>query len=170
MFNGMYPQEVAGLVLVDATQEDQYRLLPRASAATGLQMRRRAERQAFWAPFYIGLGIARLQFTVEGRDVPPAVILQAKYLKARANEFQNIEVSAEQARRADRIDEKAASVLTAGRVIDDSLKAMLSEQDQRATRRLGSMSCSSVWHACQRRVSALWSPTAVTTCREIART
>lgn len=30
VFNGQYPNEVAGLVLADSTQEDQYELLPSA--------------------------------------------------------------------------------------------------------------------------------------------
>lgn len=131
VFNGKYSDEVAGLLLVDATQEDQYRLLPRAWADSGAAMRRRAQRQAFWAPLYVGLGLARLQLRLEDREVPP-VILQSKYLRARASEFQNIEVSAEQARTAGHIHEKPLLVLTAGRTIDANLKAMLSEEDQRA--------------------------------------
>jgi pimeloyl-ACP methyl ester carboxylesterase len=131
VFNGMYSDEVKGLVLVDATQEDQYRLLPRAWADMGAAMRRRAERQAFWAPLYIDLGLARVQLRLQGHQVPP-LLLQSKYLKARASEFDNIEVSAGQARRAGHIDGKPLLVLTAGRAIDAALKAMLSEQDRTA--------------------------------------
>jgi pimeloyl-ACP methyl ester carboxylesterase len=60
--------------------------------------------------------------------VPP-VLLQSKYIKARTSEFWNIEVSAEQARTADHINDKPLLVLTAGRPIDSSLKAMLSAKD-----------------------------------------
>lgn len=133
VFNGKYPDGVAGLVLIDATQEDQYRLLPKAWAEMGAAMRRRAQRQAFWAPLYIDLGLARLQFRIEGRQVPP-LLLQSKYLEARASELENIEVSAEQARAADHIDDKPLLVSTAGKTIDASLRAGLSEQDQRAYR------------------------------------
>ncbi len=131
VFNGKYPDQVAGLLLVDSTQEDQYRLLPRAWSAMGAATRRRAQRQAFWAPLYVGLGIARLQLRMHGQQVPP-VILQSKYLKARTSEFENIEVSAEQARIADHIGDMPLVVLTAGRVIDSGLKAALSEEDQTA--------------------------------------
>ena len=131
VLNGKYPDEVAGLVLVDATQEDEYRLFPKAWADGGQAMRRRAQRQAFWAPVYVGLGIARVQLLIEGIRVAP-VILQSKYLRARASEFQNIEVSAEQARAAGHIEDKPLVVLTGGRVIDATLMAMLSEEDQRA--------------------------------------
>jgi pimeloyl-ACP methyl ester carboxylesterase len=131
VFTGKYSDEVSGLILVDATQEDQYRLLPRAWAELGTATLRRARRQAFWSPLYIDLGLARLQLRLKGNEVP-SVLLQSKYLKSRASEFENIEVSAEQARRAGNIDEKPLVVLTGGKVIDPGLKAALSEEDQKA--------------------------------------
>lgn len=131
VFNGKYPDEVAGLVLVDATQEDQYRLLPRAWADMGEAMRRRARWQAFWAPLYIDFGLARFQLRLQSRRVPP-LLLQSKYVKARASEFENIEVSAGQARIASHIEHKPLLVLTAGKAIDAGLNAVLSEQDRRA--------------------------------------
>lgn len=131
VFNGKYAGEVTGLVLADTTQEDQYRLLPRAWAELGAATRQRAERQAFWAPLYINLGVARLQLRLQGREVPP-VILQAKYLQARASELVNIEASAEEARAAGHIEDKPLVVLTAGRPIDAALRAALNERDQRA--------------------------------------
>jgi pimeloyl-ACP methyl ester carboxylesterase len=131
VFNGKYSDEVFGLILVDATQEDQYRLLPRAWVEMGAATLRRARRQAFWAPLYIDFGLARLQLRLQG-DAVPTVLLQSKYIKAQASEFENIEVSAEQARRAGNIDDKPLAVLTGGKVIDAGLKAALSEEDQRA--------------------------------------
>ena len=131
VFSGKYSDEVFGLILVDATQEDQYRPLPRTWAEIGAATRRRARRQAFWAPLYIDLGLARLQFGLQGYEVP-SVLLQAKYIKARTSELENIEVSAEQARRAGSVDYKPLVVLTGGMVIDAGLKAALSEEDQRA--------------------------------------
>ena len=131
VFNGKYSDQVAGLILVDSTQEDQYRLLPRAWSTMGAAMRRRAGQQAFWAPLYIDLGLARLQLRLQGRQAPH-VLLQSKYLIARTSEFENIEVSAKQARAADHIDNEPLLVLTAGRPIDASLRAGLSEEDQRA--------------------------------------
>ena len=131
VFNGKYSDQVKGLVLIDATQEDQYRLLPRAWSNLSAATLRRAQRQAFWAPLYIDLGIARLQLQLQGQQVSP-VFLQSKYLKARTSEFENIQVSAEQARRADHIGDKPLMVLTASRVIDAGLRAALSEEDQMA--------------------------------------
>jgi len=131
VFNGRYSGEVAGIILVDATQEDQYRLLPQAWTVLSESTRKRARKQAFWAPLYIDLGLARLEFRLKGQEVPP-VLLQSKYLKARTSELVNIEVSAEQARVAGNIADKPLVVLTGGRVIDSGLKAALNEEDQRA--------------------------------------
>lgn len=131
VFNGMYPDEVTGIVLIDSTQEDQYRLLPPAWTRLGAATRQRARRQAFWAPLYIGLGLARLQLRLKGQDAPP-VLLQSKYLKARTSELVNLEASAEQARMAGHIADRPLVVLTAGRVIDSGLQAALTEDDQRA--------------------------------------
>jgi pimeloyl-ACP methyl ester carboxylesterase len=131
VFNGKYSDQVGGLVLVDATEEDQYRLLPRAWRNLGAATLRRAKRQAFWAPLYINLGLARLQLRLQGQQASP-VLLQSKYLKARTSEFENIEVSAEQARSADHIGDKPLVVLTASRAIDAALKAALSKEDQTA--------------------------------------
>lgn len=130
VFNGKYPEQVAGIVLVDSTQEDQYRLLPQAWRDLGQTMRQRAARRALWAPVYVDLGVARLEFLLRGERVP-SLLLQTKYLKARTSEFENIEVSAEQARAAGHIADKPLIVLTAGRVIDGGLKNALSEADQR---------------------------------------
>src|SRR5262249_50393778 len=86
------------------------------------------QRQAFWSPLYIDLGIARLQFRLQGQEVP-SVILQSKYIQARTSELSNIEVSAGQARAADHIADKPLIVLTAGRPVDSALRAALSAQD-----------------------------------------
>jgi hypothetical protein len=97
------------------------------------------------------------------------VLLQSKYLKARASEFENIEVSAEQARRAGHIDDKPLLVLTAGRAVDASLKAVLTEKDQRAYEETGSTTYNFVWHTYQRGAGAWWCRTAATTCQQIVR-
>ena len=134
VFNGRYPSEVAAILLVDATQEDQYRLLPPAWSAMGAATRVRARRQAFWAPLGMGLGITRLQLRFRGQQAPPA-ILQAKYIQARTSELEYIETSAEQARAADHMNGKALVVLTAGQPIDAALRAVLSADDQLAFER-----------------------------------
>jgi pimeloyl-ACP methyl ester carboxylesterase len=120
VFNGQYPDQVAGIVLVDSTQEDQYELLPKAWNEIGAAMLKRYERQAKWAPIFIDLGLARAMLRFQGIH-GSYLILQSKYVKARASELEAIQTSAEQARAAGNISEKPLVVLTAGRNSDASL-------------------------------------------------
>ena len=66
VFNGEYPDEVMGIVLADATQEDQYALLPAGWGRVYKSMVNRYKKQARWAPAYIDLGVARLMLRLEG--------------------------------------------------------------------------------------------------------
>jgi pimeloyl-ACP methyl ester carboxylesterase len=93
VFDGQYLNEVVGMVLVDSTQEDQYELLPAAWKHLGASQLTRWQSQAKWLPLQINLGIARLKYRkLLGKDA--YLILQSKYLKARASELQEIQTSA----------------------------------------------------------------------------
>jgi len=129
VFNGLYPDEVAGIVLADATQEDQYELLPKAWSAISAAQLKHCERQARYAFFVVDLGIGRLLLRVRGVDQGSYLILQTKYLRARASELEQIRVSAEQARAADHISDKPLVVLTAAENSDAILSSGLSKQD-----------------------------------------
>lgn len=130
VFNGRYPDEVAGIVLVDATQEDQYELLPKAWKAIGSAQLKHCERQARYAWPFINLGIARLMLLrAHGLNQYSYLILQTKYLRARASELEEIQISAQQARAADNISEKPLVVLTATEKSDAILSSGLSKQD-----------------------------------------
>ncbi len=129
VFNGSYPDEVAGLVLVDSTQEDQYQLLPAAWNQMGSAMLNRYRNQARWAPILIDLGVARAMLRFQGVD-ESYLILQTKYVKARASELENIRVSAEQARAAGHINEKPLIVLTAGKKPDWVLESGFTDRDR----------------------------------------
>lgn len=113
VFNGVYPDQVSGIVLVDSVQEDQYELLPKSWQAASGAMLRRYRRQARWAYPLIDFGIARLMLRFQGVRGSFA-FLQPKFLRTRASELESIRVSAEQARRAGGIAEKPLIVLTAG--------------------------------------------------------
>jgi pimeloyl-ACP methyl ester carboxylesterase len=128
VFNGAYPEQVAGIVLVDATQEDQYELLPEAWKAIGRAMLQRYKSQARWAPVFMDLGVARLMLRLRGIH-GSYLILQSKYLKARAAELEAIRTSAEQARAVGDINEKPLVVLTAGNNSDPGLRTGLSSRD-----------------------------------------
>jgi pimeloyl-ACP methyl ester carboxylesterase len=127
VFNGKYPDQVVGIVLADATQEDQYELLPAAWGLVYESMLNRYKKQARWAPAYVDLGVARLTLRLEG-DVGDEsyLILQSKYLRARASELEMIKTSAEQARAAGHIADKPLIVLTGGKNSD---QMGLSQQD-----------------------------------------
>ena len=118
VFNGKYPDEVAGLVLVDSPQEDQYHLLPSAWQSSSAALLQRYKKQATTAPLFIGLGIARLMLRAQGGlGKNDYLILQSKYLRARASELQNIRTSAEQARAAGGMADKPLLVLAAAETV-----------------------------------------------------
>lgn len=129
VFNGLYPDEGAGIVLADATQEDQYELLPKAWSAISAAQLKHCERQQRYAFFLIDLGIGRLMFRGHDPDHGAYLILQTKYLRARASELEQIQVSAEQARVADHISDKPLVVLTAAENTDAILSSGLSKHD-----------------------------------------
>jgi len=130
VFNGRYPDEVAGIVLADATQEDQYELLPKAWKAISSAQLKHYERQARYALPFINLGIARLMLLrAHGLNQYSYLILQTKYLRARASELEEIQVSAQQARAADNISEKPLVVLTATEKSDAILSSRFGKQD-----------------------------------------
>jgi pimeloyl-ACP methyl ester carboxylesterase len=127
VFNGKFPNEVVGIVLADSPQEDQYELLPLAWKQFSTQLLSRWQGQAEWMPPQITLGIARLRFRkVLGPDA--YLILQSKYLKARASELKEIQTSAEEARASGTLGNKPLVVLT-GVQQDDALRGALSPED-----------------------------------------
>ena len=118
VFTGKYPSEVAGIVLADSPQEDQYKMLPVAWEKFSAALRERYRRQADTAPLFIGLGIARLMLRSQGAvGKYDYLILQSKYLKTRASELDNIQSSAEEARSAGGIVDKPLIVLTSGKTL-----------------------------------------------------
>ena len=136
VFNGLYPDDVTGIVLADATQEDQYELLPKAWTAISAAQLKHCERQATYAFFVVDLGIGRLMLRAQGADHASYLILQRKYLRARASELEQIRVSAEQARAADHITDEPLMVLTAAENTDSMLSSGLSEHDFKEFQRI----------------------------------
>jgi pimeloyl-ACP methyl ester carboxylesterase len=129
VFNGDYPQQVMGLVLVDAPQEDQYGLLPAAWNEIYDSQLKRYKNQARWSPFLVGLGIARFMLWRQGNVDEYTYLIQPKWLRARASELEMIKVSAQQARGSDNMSDKPLVVLTAGKNSDQILVNGLSKQD-----------------------------------------
>ena len=130
VFNGRYPDEVAGIVLADATQEDQYELLPKAWNAISAAQLKHCERLAKYSFFVVDLGIGRLMLRAQGvQGHDDYLILQTKYLRARTSELRDIRISAGQARTADHISDKPLMVLTATENTDTLLSSGLSKHD-----------------------------------------
>lgn len=115
VFNGHFPDEVAGLILVDSVQEDQYKLLPPVWSQVGAALRAHYLSQARWAPLLVDLGIERLILQARGKAENSYLYLQSKYLAARSDELEHIQISAEQARTAGSLGDKPLVVLTAGK-------------------------------------------------------
>jgi pimeloyl-ACP methyl ester carboxylesterase len=128
VFHGLYPSEVAAMLLIDATQEDQYRLLPPAWTSLGKSMLERYRSQARWAPLEVEFGFKRLQLWLQGSPVS-YLLLQSKYFSARASELETIQLSAEQARNAPSLGTKPLIVLTGGKMRDEILEAQLRQKD-----------------------------------------
>jgi pimeloyl-ACP methyl ester carboxylesterase len=137
VFNGLYAGEVAGIVLVDATQEDQYELLPKAWNGISAALLKHNERLMRYSFFVVDLGVGRLMLRAQGGgDDGAYLILQKKYLIARTSELREIRVSAEQARVADHISDKPLVILTAAENTDGILSSGLSKQDFDAFQRI----------------------------------
>jgi pimeloyl-ACP methyl ester carboxylesterase len=134
VFNGFYPDEVEGLVLVDAVQEDEYAVLPSVWNRIGEQLREHCESQARMAPLLVDLGIGRLILRARGQDQGSYLILESKYLRARASEIENMRTSAEQARAAGSLGNKPLIVLTAGK--EPPTSPDLSQQDAQDYQRI----------------------------------
>ncbi|MBS1829768.1 MAG: alpha/beta hydrolase [Acidobacteria bacterium] len=113
VFHGKYASEVVGMVLVDAVQEDQYKLLP-GWEGIARPVKERYRGQARWAWLEVEFGILRLRLWMEGIGAPYA-LLQSKFFRTRWSELEQMEVSAEQARAAGGLGGKPLIVVTGER-------------------------------------------------------
>lgn len=130
VFTGRYTNEVSGVVLIDAPQEDEYGMFPPGLQKFSAALLQHYQEQARTAPWFVGLGIARLKLRREGGiGSYDYLLLQSKYLKARASELQNMQVSAEEAQSAGLMGDKPLIVLTAGKTLGRTAMPGMSEQD-----------------------------------------
>jgi pimeloyl-ACP methyl ester carboxylesterase len=140
VYNGQYPAEVAGMVLVDASHEDQESREPPALVAMMQKYQASLKKQIILAPMLIRFGIARFQ----QRNAPPSpgvskefgqemtyLQLQPKFVKATAEELELFSPdSAAEVRAAGNLGDKPLIVLTAGKNVDTAqLPAEISKKD-----------------------------------------
>lgn len=129
LYSSAYPGEVAGMVLVDASHEDQNRKMPAEIVAYSKKAAGSAKWQALIAPALIDLGIARLTsdvsspayLTKDFREELRYLQLQTKFLSATNSELAYFDTSGDEVRAAGgNLGDKPLVVLTAGKLPDAS--------------------------------------------------
>jgi pimeloyl-ACP methyl ester carboxylesterase len=129
VYNGQYPNDVSGMVLVDASHEDQ---VARMSAPLQAFMKKTTEdmqRQVKLAPLLIRFGVVR--FSQRNQGEAPGVSkefgqemlylqMQPKFIYASTGEMGLFSESANEVRAAGNLGDKPLVVLTAGKSADAS--------------------------------------------------
>jgi pimeloyl-ACP methyl ester carboxylesterase len=129
VYNGQYPGDVVGMVLVDASHEDQNERMSPAIQAFMKKSIEDLKRQQKLAPLLIRFGIAR--FAQRNQGETPGVSkefgkemlylqLQPKFIDASASEMSLFAESANEVRAAGNLGDKPLVVLTAGKSADAS--------------------------------------------------
>ncbi len=129
VYNGQYPNDVAGMVLVDASHEDQVARMSPALQAFMKKTTEDMQRQVRLAPLLIWFGVAR--FAQRNQGEAPGVSkefgreiiylqLQPKFIDASSSEMKLFSESADEVRAAGNLGDKPLVVLTAGKSADAS--------------------------------------------------
>jgi pimeloyl-ACP methyl ester carboxylesterase len=121
-----YPADVAGLVLVDTSHEDQESRMTGTLQTFMKSQTAQLEFQRKVAPILIFFGIARITAGDEGPpNLPKSFLqevkylqLQPKFVEATASEIQNFSASANEVRASGNLGERPLLVLTAGKEED----------------------------------------------------
>jgi pimeloyl-ACP methyl ester carboxylesterase len=124
VFNGLYPGEVLGMVLVDSSHEDQEARMPASFRAAVAKSDRQIQRMRPVMPLLIHLGITRTALNADPslQSLPPNfreeivyLQLQQKLVDAMVSELTSFEESARETRDSGNLGDKPLVVLTAGR-------------------------------------------------------
>jgi pimeloyl-ACP methyl ester carboxylesterase len=126
VFTSKYPAEVAGLVFVDTSHEDQEKRMPPTLQRMMKDVSKQLETQKKLARIFIFLGIARLtasdagmtKLSKEFRDEVRYLQLQTKFVDASVAEMQGFAESAGEVRAAGNLGDRPLVVLTAGKEPD----------------------------------------------------
>jgi pimeloyl-ACP methyl ester carboxylesterase len=125
VFNGMYLNDVAGMVLVDASHEDQMERMPASIRKSNEDAAKGADIQRKLAPLLLRLGVTRLMIrnmyaeTGVSRDILDELHylnLQPKFIDATSAESAAINESANQVRGSGTLGDKPLIVLTAAKL------------------------------------------------------
>jgi pimeloyl-ACP methyl ester carboxylesterase len=127
VFTGQYPTEVTGMVLVDASSEDQVQRMPPGLQASFKKQMQQAGWQSRLAPLLIHSGFARLTGG-DASSLPKDfqrelqyLELQTKFMDAAISESVHFAESAEQVRAAGNLGDRPLIVLSAGKNVDPKL-------------------------------------------------
>lgn len=129
VYSGQYPAEVAGMVLVDASHEDQLQRMPPGFQEFMKKSNEDLKRQKLLAPVLIRFGVAR--FSQRKVQVSPGVPqefaeemrylqLQTKFVDSTVAEMGSFAESADEVRASGNLGNKPLIVLTAGKNVDAS--------------------------------------------------
>ena len=129
VYNGQYPNDVAGMVLVDASHEDQVDRMTPAFQAFMKKSIEKLKWEKILAPLLIRFGIAR--FSQRSQGEAPGVskefgqemlylAMQPKFIDASASELGSFAESANEVRASGNLGDKPLVVLTAGKSADAS--------------------------------------------------
>jgi pimeloyl-ACP methyl ester carboxylesterase len=126
VYTSKYPAEVAGLVFVDTSHEDQVSRMPPTLQKMMKDSVAQLETQRKLARIMIFFGVARLTAGDEGmakmskefRDQVNYLQLQTKFVDATVGELQSFPESANEVRAAGNLVDRPLVVLTAGKQVD----------------------------------------------------
>ncbi len=144
VYVGKYPADVAGLVLVDTSHEDQEKLMPPSLKKLTEEQVKQLDSQEHLMPILVFFGIARLtagdggdsKLSKEFRDKMKYLQLQTKFIDAALSEIRSFAASAEEVRRTGNLGDRPLVVLTAGKEEDDKdLPKGVSLQEMREFRK-----------------------------------
>ena len=137
VYTSRYPDEVAGLVLVDTSHEDQNQNMPPSLKAFMDQETSKLKTEMRFAPLLIDSGLARLTTPLDGPPTLPVEIrkelrylqLQPDFVAASASEMMNFNQSADEVRQAGNLGDRPLLVLTAGKMNLDDLPKTISREE-----------------------------------------
>lgn len=127
VYTGLYPAEVAGLVLVDTSHEDQNIRMPVSMKNFRKKQAEEGAAQQRLAPYLMFFGVARMMSVEQDPTGKMSndflkkmnyLMLQPKYLEATAAELGSFETSASEARAAGNLGDRPLMVLTAEKTFD----------------------------------------------------
>lgn len=139
-----YPADVAGLVLVDTSHEDQNQLMPPSLKKLTNDQIAQLDSQRRLMPMLIFFGIARITAGDEGdnkqskdfRDKMNYLQLQTKFIEAAFSEIKSFSQSAEEVRGTGNLGDRPLVVLTAGKDLEaKDLPKGISVEDMREFRK-----------------------------------